>query len=79
MPAQLNNLKEYQNIFHWAETQKDGTVPSFALRENDPYEVILPEAIICNVHLLKFYCLVSSRIQQLVRIFVRDFTLDYRC
>ena len=22
----------------WAETQKDGTVPSFATRKNDPYE-----------------------------------------
>ncbi|KAI1399045.1 RmlC-like cupin domain-containing protein [Hypoxylon fuscum] len=29
---------EYQKIFHWAETQKDGTIPSFALRKNDPYE-----------------------------------------
>lgn len=30
--------EDYQNIFHWAETQKDGTVPSFATRKNDPYE-----------------------------------------
>jgi homogentisate 1,2-dioxygenase len=29
--------KEYQKIFHWAETQKDGTIPSFRLRKNDPY------------------------------------------
>ena len=29
---------DYQNIFHWAETQKDGRIPSFATRENDPYE-----------------------------------------
>ncbi|THW55467.1 homogentisate 1,2-dioxygenase [Aureobasidium pullulans] len=28
---------EYQNIFHWAETQKDGSIPSFATRKNDPY------------------------------------------
>jgi hypothetical protein len=27
----------YQNIFHWAETQKDGTIPSFRVRKNDPY------------------------------------------
>ncbi|KAH8684352.1 homogentisate 1,2-dioxygenase-like protein [Tricladium varicosporioides] len=38
MPTQLTDPKEYQNIFHWAETQKDGTIPSFALRKNDPYE-----------------------------------------
>jgi len=38
MPAQLSDPKEYQNIFHWAETQKDGTIPSFAVRKNDPYE-----------------------------------------
>lgn len=30
----------YQKIFHWAETQKDGKVPSFKLRKNDPYKVI---------------------------------------
>jgi len=30
--------QDYQNIFHWAETQKDGTVPSFGTRKNDPYE-----------------------------------------
>lgn len=29
---------DYQNIFHWAETQKDGSIPSFATRKNDPYE-----------------------------------------
>ncbi len=40
MPAQTSKPKEdYQNIFHWAETQKDGTIPSFRLRKNDPYEV----------------------------------------
>lgn len=31
--------QDYQNIFHWAETQKDGEVPSFKLRKNDPYTV----------------------------------------
>lgn len=34
--------KEYQNIFHWAETQKDGSIPSFSTRRNDPYQVLLP-------------------------------------
>ncbi|RDW79986.1 putative homogentisate 1,2-dioxygenase-1 [Coleophoma cylindrospora] len=29
MPAP-GNSPDYQNIFHWAETQKDGTIPSFA-------------------------------------------------
>ncbi|KAL7270290.1 hypothetical protein RUND412_007007 [Rhizina undulata] len=29
---------DYQNIFHWAETQKDGTIPSFRTRKNDPYK-----------------------------------------
>jgi hypothetical protein len=53
MAAQLDNPKEYQNIFHWAETQKDGTVPSFAVRKNDPYEVILPITIIYDVKLIK--------------------------
>ena len=28
---------EYQKIFHWAETQRNGEVPSFPLRKNDPY------------------------------------------
>lgn len=39
MPTTLSNAREYQDIFHWAETQKDGSVPSFATRKNDPYEV----------------------------------------
>lgn len=39
MPAQLTDPEEYQKIFHWAETQKEGTIPSFAVRKNDPYEV----------------------------------------
>ncbi len=31
--------EDYQNIFHWAETQKDGSIPSFKTRKNDPYKV----------------------------------------
>ncbi|CAP97147.1 Pc21g22500 [Penicillium rubens Wisconsin 54-1255] len=40
MPAteSLLDTGEYQKIFHWAETQKDGTIPSFNTRRNDPYE-----------------------------------------
>ncbi|KAJ5811346.1 hypothetical protein N7474_007647 [Penicillium riverlandense] len=34
----LSDPKEYQKIFHWAETQKDGAIPSFNTRRNDPYE-----------------------------------------
>lgn len=37
-PQALFDPKEYQNIFHWAETQKDGSIQSFAKRRNDPYE-----------------------------------------
>ncbi|KAH8587000.1 RmlC-like cupin domain-containing protein [Bisporella sp. PMI_857] len=29
---------DYQNIFHWAETQKDGAIQSFSLRKDDPYK-----------------------------------------
>jgi homogentisate 1,2-dioxygenase len=29
---------EYQKIFHWTDTQKDGSIPSFATRKTDPYE-----------------------------------------
>ncbi|KAE8388687.1 Homogentisate 1,2-dioxygenase [Aspergillus alliaceus] len=36
--GKLSNPKEYQKIFHWAETQKDGEIPSFPTRQNDPYE-----------------------------------------
>lgn len=42
MPAStsaLSDPQEYQKIFHWAETQKDGAIPSFNTRKNDPYEV----------------------------------------
>ena len=39
MPTALEDPKEYQKIFHWAETQKDGSIPSFGVRKNDPYEV----------------------------------------
>ncbi|KAI9053700.1 hypothetical protein LZ554_002653 [Drepanopeziza brunnea f. sp. 'monogermtubi'] len=38
MTAQLSNPKEYQDIFHWASTQKNGTIPAFGTRKNDPYE-----------------------------------------
>jgi homogentisate 1,2-dioxygenase len=41
MSFKTSDIKEYQNIFHWAETQKDGSIPSFAVRKNDPYEVPL--------------------------------------
>ncbi|GAB7338985.1 hypothetical protein MBLNU457_5654t1 [Dothideomycetes sp. NU457] len=34
----LKDPEEYQKIFHWAETQKDGTIPTFAVRKNDPYQ-----------------------------------------
>ncbi|CAN9256067.1 unnamed protein product [Alternaria alternata] len=43
MPEPLKDPKEYQNIFHWAETQKDGAIPSFGTRKNDPYETDLPD------------------------------------
>jgi hypothetical protein len=35
----MDTVPDYQNIFHWAETQKDGSIPSFATRVNDPYQV----------------------------------------
>jgi len=38
MPSSLKNPKQYQNIFHWAETQEEGAIPSFGKRQNDPYE-----------------------------------------
>ena len=39
--ADLQDPKEYQKIFHWAETQKDATIPSFNTRKNDPYKMCL--------------------------------------
>lgn len=36
----MSQALDYQNIFHWAETQKDGAIPSFATRKNDPYEYL---------------------------------------
>ncbi|CAK7207830.1 hypothetical protein SEUCBS139899_010645 [Sporothrix eucalyptigena] len=33
----MSPTEDYQKIFHWAETQKNGTIPSFAKRKNDPY------------------------------------------
>jgi len=41
MVTKLDNPKEYQDIFHWVETQKDGSIPSFGTRKNDPYDVSL--------------------------------------
>ena len=32
--------REYQKIFHWAETQQDGAIPSFRTRKNDPYKYL---------------------------------------
>lgn len=29
--------KDYQKIFHWAETQKDGEIASFKTCKNDPF------------------------------------------
>lgn len=43
MPAAAADSREYQDIFHWAETQKDGQIPSFGTRKNDPYEVWDPD------------------------------------
>jgi hypothetical protein len=39
--SDLADPQEYQKIFHWAETQKDGSIPSFATRRNDPYKVCI--------------------------------------
>jgi homogentisate 1,2-dioxygenase len=38
--SSLPDPEEYQKIFHWAETQKNGTIPSFNTRRNDPYKVL---------------------------------------
>lgn len=35
----MDKSEDYRNIFHWAETQQDGAVPSFKTRKNDPYKV----------------------------------------
>ena len=40
MSPTLDSSSSYQNIFHWAETQKDGAIPSFRTRQNDPYEYL---------------------------------------
>jgi homogentisate 1,2-dioxygenase len=48
MTANLSNPREYQDIFHWAETQQDGDIPSFGLRKNDPYEVSLKQMIFAH-------------------------------
>ena len=46
MPAQTTAPEDYQNIFHWAETQKDGAITSFAVRKNDPYEVRTSQCVV---------------------------------
>jgi hypothetical protein len=46
--GKLSDPKEYQNIFHWAETQKDGKIPSFKTRRNDPYEACPPSNLFKN-------------------------------
>jgi homogentisate 1,2-dioxygenase len=38
MSTTLQDPAEYQKIFHWAETQQDGKIPSFRTRKNDPYK-----------------------------------------
>lgn len=30
--------KDFQDAFHWAATQKDGAIPAFETRPNDPYK-----------------------------------------
>jgi hypothetical protein len=49
----LADPQEYQKIFHWAETQKDGTIPSFNTRRNDPYEVFRsPSSTLARMQLI---------------------------
>jgi homogentisate 1,2-dioxygenase len=48
MATKLDNPREYQDIFHWAETQKDGSIPSFGTRKNDPYTVSLRPKHACQ-------------------------------
>ncbi|KAG8413427.1 hypothetical protein J3458_012988 [Metarhizium acridum] len=36
--ASATKSDEYQKIFHWAETQENGAIPSFNTRKNDPYQ-----------------------------------------
>lgn len=45
--GKLSDPQEYQKIFHWAETQKDGEIPSFSTRRNDPYEVCDVDLSLC--------------------------------
>lgn len=47
--SSLSHPEEYQKIFHWAETQKDGAIPSFNTRRNDPYKVLDPYLANLNV------------------------------
>lgn len=62
----LSDPEEYQKIFHWAETQKDGTIPSFNTRRNDPYEVCC--SIMISTKLLTNYSIVSIWLWQCVCI-----------
>jgi homogentisate 1,2-dioxygenase len=38
MPSSSLNPEDFQNSFHWAQLQQNGTIPSFATRPNDPYK-----------------------------------------
>lgn len=38
MSSQKLTPEDFRNVFHWAETQQDGAIPSFAIRPNDPYK-----------------------------------------
>lgn len=38
MTSKKLSPEDFQNAFHWAETQQDGAIPSFATRPNDPYK-----------------------------------------
>lgn len=67
MPS-IKSTQDYQNIFHWAETQKDGTIPAFALRENDPYEVSKLSFFLMKLNQLTASSSVSIWIQQRVCI-----------
>jgi hypothetical protein len=54
--SDLADPQEYQKIFHWAETQKNGTIPSFATRRNDPYKVCVSIKSMCSQLLTTASC-----------------------
>lgn len=58
-----SNQEDYQKIFHWAETQQDGKIPSFSVRKNDPYQVLI-RITTCAVCI----CLQLSSIKQALAI-----------